>query len=116
MNRDPDGGRGTTIGILIDGLTELAEMLPEGMETPVKFGICDGSGIQFVDKSDLGHWGHASLEDAQVREWFVLLRGHVHPGENPGQYSPGVADDVDRELRDLTGGEDEGPRQDQEPE
>jgi hypothetical protein len=33
---------------------------------------------------------------------FVLLRGHLHPGEKPGQVLRGLAENVDAELRDLT--------------
>ena len=44
----------TTIRDLIDGLTELAGMLPEGFETRVELGVCDGEDLQLIEKVDLG--------------------------------------------------------------
>jgi hypothetical protein len=85
---------------LIDAITELATGLPDGMETAVELGICDGKDVQMVDKMDIDHW--AQLKNAKPVRRFILLRGHVHPGEDAGQKMPGVASDLDEELRQLT--------------
>ena len=71
----------TTIRDLMDGLTELAGMLPEGYETHVELGVCDGEDLQLIENVDLGHWALTPPEGPQIASWFVLLRGHVHPGE-----------------------------------
>jgi len=68
----------TTIRDLVDGLTELAGMLPEGFETRVELGVCDGEDLQLIENVDLDHWALMPPERPQVAERFVLLRGHVH--------------------------------------
>ena len=45
----------TTIRDVVDGLTELAGMLPEGLETRVELGVCDGEDLQLIENVDLGH-------------------------------------------------------------
>ena len=45
----------TTIRDVVDGLTELAAMLPEGLETRVELGVCDGEDLQLIENVDLGH-------------------------------------------------------------
>jgi hypothetical protein len=92
----------TTIRDLVDGLTELAGMLPEGFETRVELGVCDGEDLQLIENVDLGHWALMPPERPQVTERFVLLRGHVHPGERAGELLRGAASHVDQELRKLT--------------
>ena len=92
----------TTIRDVVDGLTELAAMLPEGLETRVELGVCDGEDLQLIENVDLGHWALMPPERPQVAERFVLLRGHVHPGERAGELLRGAASHVDQELRKLT--------------
>ncbi len=90
----------TTARELIDAITELAAGLPDGMETEVELGICDGKNVQMVDKMDIDHW--TQLKNGRPVRWFVLLRGHIHPGEKAGDFMPGLANDLDEELRQLT--------------
>jgi hypothetical protein len=92
----------TPIRDLVDGLTELARMLPEGFETRVELGVCDGEDLQLIENVDLDHWALMPPERPQVAERFVLLRGHVHPGKRAGELLRGAASHVDKELRDLT--------------
>ena len=92
----------TTIHDLVDGLTELAGMLPEGFETRVELGVCDGEDLQLIENVDLGHWALMPPEQPQAAEWFVLLRGHVHPGERAGELLRGAASHVDLELREFS--------------
>jgi hypothetical protein len=104
----------TTIRDLIDGLTELAGILPEGFETRVELGVCDGKDLQLIEKADLGHWALMPPEGPLIAGRFVLLRGHVHPGERAGELLRGAANDLDQELRELTDATgDPGPDDDQ---
>lgn len=91
-----------TIHDLVDGLTELAGMLPEGFETRVELGVYDGEDLQLIENVDLGHWALMPPERPQAAEWFVLLRGHVHPGERAGELLRGAASHVDLELREFS--------------
>jgi hypothetical protein len=100
----PEPSEITTIRYLIDGLLELAGMLPEGTDTPVELGICDGKDLQLIDQCDLGHWAKIPADGSGPPSgYFVLIRGHVHPGEKAGELMRGAASDADQELRDLTG-------------
>jgi hypothetical protein len=92
----------TTIRDLVDGLAELARMLPEGFETRVELGMCDGQDLQLIENVDLGHWALMPPEGPLIAGRFVLLRGHVHPGERVGELLRGAANDLDQELRELT--------------
>jgi hypothetical protein len=99
---DDDYREITTIGKLVADLTEYAGRLPNGAETEVQMAVCDGAGLQFVDSRDLSYWTFVPADGAGARSTFVMLRGHAHLGELPGQYSPGVSSDADAELRTLT--------------
>lgn len=94
----PDG-RPTTIREMIEALVELAEESPVGADTEVEFGICNGTDLQMVDKVDVSHFTH--VQDGEMPRVFVMFRGHVHPGEKPGQLLHDAVADVDEELRDL---------------
>lgn len=103
MSHDPPEFRVvTTIRDLVDGLTELADMLPQGFETRVELGVCDGEDLQLIENVDLDRWALMPPERAHMAEWFVLLRGHLHPGERAGELLHGAASHVDQELRELT--------------
>jgi hypothetical protein len=93
-----------TIRDIISRLEELARDLDDGVDTRFELGICDGGGAQIVDNVDLDQYQVMS-EGRQFTGQFVMLRGHVHPGEKPGEYLPGIASEADRELRELTEGD-----------
>lgn len=107
-NDDIESREITTLGKLIADLNEYARLLPEGTGTPVRLAVCDGNGMQFIDTKDLGYWTFMARDDPGTRHTFVLVRGHAHPGESPGQYSPGITAGADDELRKIAAeGEDE---------
>jgi len=96
----------TTIRYLVDGLLELAGTLPEGTDTPVELGVCDGSALQLIDQCDLHYWARMPADGSgPPGSYFVLIRGHIHPGEKAGELLRGAAADVDRELRELADGD-----------
>jgi hypothetical protein len=91
-----------TIRDLVDGLLELARELPLGMDTRLELGVCNGEDLQLVDKCDLDQWSLVSPgKEGSPAEHFVLLRGHVHPGERAGELLRDAASDADQELRKL---------------
>jgi hypothetical protein len=57
--------------------------------------------LQLIENVDLGHWALMPPERPHVAERFVLLRGHVHPGERASELLRGAASHVDQELREL---------------
>jgi hypothetical protein len=89
----------TTIRQAIEVLTELASTLPDGMETQVEFGLCNGVDLQMFDEIDVDHYTHVS--EGKPDRVFVMFRAHAHPGEEPGRQLRDATADVDEELRDL---------------
>ncbi len=55
---------------------------------------------------DLAYWTFVPRDEPGGRHTFVMVRGHVHPGETAGQYAPGVTAEADDELRKITRGDD----------
>jgi hypothetical protein len=92
----------TTIRELIDGLTEIAEMMPDRLDTELEIGVCNGEDLQIIEKVDVDHYAEMSADAPAVDRRFVMLRGHLHPGEKSGMLLRGVASDVDQEFRGLT--------------
>jgi hypothetical protein len=97
----PESRAVTTIRDLVDGLIELAGMLPQGFKTRVELGVCDGEDLQLIENIDLDRWASMPPERLQMAEWFVLLRGHLHPGERAGELLHRAASHVDQDLREL---------------
>ncbi|GAB3679376.1 hypothetical protein GCM10027589_49660 [Actinocorallia lasiicapitis] len=91
-----------TLRETIEMLTALADQSPDGLDTPVEFGICDATDLQMIDEIDLGIYQRISVRTSEVGT-YVMFRGHHHPGAVPGALLRGAAADVDDELRDLTG-------------
>jgi hypothetical protein len=97
-----------TIREFVEGLTELADLLPDGFDTPLELGICDGEDLQLLDRVDLGPWTEVTGESLEHRSVFALLRGHHHRDDpNPGRLLRRGAADADEELRKLTDDSDE---------
>jgi hypothetical protein len=94
-----------TVRQVIEALTEAASSLPQGLDSVIELGICDGHDLQLIDEMDVDFRLYVrSLEQPLVPErGTVLIRGHWHRGESPGGIQRGVASDVDEELRRLTG-------------
>jgi hypothetical protein len=103
MSTDDEQREITHLGKLIADLMEYADRLPDGAQTEVRMSVCDGSGMQFIDSRDLSYWTFMPSEGTGTRGTFVLLRGHAHRGELPGEYSAGIASDADAELQAITG-------------
>jgi hypothetical protein len=92
----------TTIRELIDGLIEGASVLEEGLDAAFSVAVCNGDDLQFINRVDIGHWTRPA-DDGSLQERFMLLRAHLHPGEEAGELSRGVAADADQVLREWTG-------------
>lgn len=91
----------TTLHELIVGLTDMAGDAPAGMETVVRFGVCDGKNLQMLDHVDLDFMTEVDEGGTPKAAPFAIFKAHHHPGETPGPLWPGVASDVDDELRAL---------------
>lgn len=90
-----------TIGELIEELRALGAYLPDGPDTPVQLGICDGQNLQMIEHVDVTYWEHRHTSSPTPSAYFALIRGHHHPGERAGELLRGAASDVDNELREL---------------
>ncbi|OLT12951.1 hypothetical protein BJF79_03360 [Actinomadura sp. CNU-125] len=90
----------TTIRTLVNMLTLMSSALPDGLETRVEFGICDGENLQMVDKVDLSDYTTVT-EDGREEETVVAFRGHAHPGQSPGRLLQGVTADADEQMHRL---------------
>lgn len=96
----------TTIRDLLNGLSELAAALPDGLDTPIEAGVCNGENLHLLDNVDVDHWERHADGPASSPEVFVLLRGHLHPNENrPERVLRGVAAGLDDELRQISDNE-----------
>ena len=93
-----------TLRQLVDMVTGMAAHQERGLDTPFRFGVCDGNDVSIVSMVDTQECERVSKEDARVVETFVAIRLHLH---GPGiERWKGVTNDVDEELRQLT--EEEG--------
>lgn len=100
---DTEEPLGATLRDLIDGLHRLARILDHGLDTPIKLGVCDGRNVQMIDRVDVDvQTFYARMPDGFAPgEESVVIRGHHHAGEVPGELGLGVVEDPDEELRSL---------------
>jgi hypothetical protein len=91
----------------IAAVTEIAEQLPDGLDSAIELAICDGSAQQFIDSVEVLYQAYVRTDDSADpdRRPQVVIVGHWHPGESPGRVQRGIAADADEELRKLTGGD-----------
>lgn len=85
------------LGKLIDGLVELARELPDGLDSEVVGGSCDGHGISLTGHLEVTtlSW---TMQDGRPKAPIGLVRVHAHgDGVN---YVPGVAERADNEMPD----------------
>jgi hypothetical protein len=100
----PEPSEIATIRDLVDALLEQARDLDKGLDTPMELGICDGTDLQLVDTVDLNCWSTVSSSGrGSPGGQFLILRGHIHPGEKAGKILRGAASHADEELREVTG-------------
>ncbi len=92
--------KGTVRGF-IETLTDVASYLPEGLDSAIELGICDGKDLQFIDAVDVNYWFEVATDLTQTGRRYVLIRGHWHGQESPGRVARGVSEDWDDELRKL---------------
>jgi hypothetical protein len=69
-----------TVRDLIAVLTEAATRLPAGLDTPVRFGICDGTDLHLLDDVDVDVYTVHPQDPADDPRHLLLARGHQHPG------------------------------------
>lgn len=69
-----------TVRELIKAFSEAAGDLPEGLDTAVRIGVCDGENLQLVASAEVDYWARISMDRSVPDQQFVLVRGHYHPG------------------------------------
>jgi hypothetical protein len=84
----------------IQRLTDAADNLPGGLDSPVELAICDGRDLQFIDRVDVGVW--TTVPENGPLQSYVLIRPHDHDGGGRGPRRRGAAAHADEELRWLT--------------
>jgi hypothetical protein len=84
----------------IQRLTDAADHLPGGLDSPVELAICDGRDLQFVDRVDVSVW--TTVPENGPLQSYVLIRPHDHDGGSRGRRTRGAAAHADEELRWLT--------------
>jgi hypothetical protein len=87
----------TTVREMVDALTAAAAELPNGLDTDVELGTCDGQALRLVESVDVSPW--AEVDGTGNAAPFVLLRTHAHPGDDAGELLRPVAAEADRHLR-----------------
>ena len=89
----------------IQRLTDAADNLPGGLDSPVELAVCDGKDLQFIDRVDVSVW--TTVPENGPLQSYVLIRPHDHDGSSRGPRRRGAAADADEELRWLTKGDDD---------
>jgi hypothetical protein len=94
----------TTVRAFIEKLTELAADLPNGLDSPVDLAICDGTDLVILEAVDMDVLSTIRTEEpvGEVTRQSVMVRGHNHAGDGPGEVYRGLVGHVDEELRKLT--------------
>jgi hypothetical protein len=90
-----------TVRGLITALTEAAGRLPDGLDTPFQFGICDGTDLHLITDVDMDVYTVHPEGPAGAVTHLLLARAHQHPGR-AGEVWRGVGAHADDELRRLT--------------
>lgn len=99
----PEQHNAVTVRHLITALTESASRLPAGLDTPIRFGLCDGTDLHLIADVDVDVYTALPKDPAGDTERFLLVRAHQHPGGPAGPVWRGAASHADDELRRLTG-------------
>ena len=96
-----------TVRELIEELTRAASSLPQGLDAVFELGICDGHDLQLINEIDIDFrvFFRTTTDPPVAERGTVLIRGHWHRGESPGELQHGVTSDVDDELREMTEGD-----------
>lgn len=89
-----------TVREFVDRLVEKANALPAGLESEIELAICDGSTMTLVERVDVGKWANVDQADGTQTRTFIVVRGHLHPDDEPATMRAATAD-VDDELRRL---------------
>ena len=89
-----------SVSEFIQRLTDAAEKLPNGLDSPIELAICDGRDLQFIRRVDVGVW--TTVPESGPLQSYVLIRPHAHPGDSSGIQIRGAAAHADEELRWLT--------------
>jgi hypothetical protein len=88
-----------TVREFIEWLIRAANNLPATLDSLIGLAICDGQGRQFIQNVEVTWEWLVNQETGENRPAGVLIVGHWHPGETPGEYRRAMAEGADEELR-----------------
>lgn len=93
-----------TVREFIERLIRAANNLPATLDSPIGLGICDRQGTQFVQNVEVTWEWLVNEATGERKPSGVLIIGHWHPGESPGEYRRTVTENADEELGRRTEG------------
>jgi hypothetical protein len=93
MSDDPQ----ITVGRLMAMLMTAAEDERFGLETPVKFGVCDAVNLQIIDHVELVEMFDVDRATLAPTDAWLMFKAHHHPGTKPGDFYPGAAAEIDQD-------------------
>jgi hypothetical protein len=102
---NPGADEGPTARKVLNALMEVSARLPEGLDSRLEVGVCDGTNLQLPDIFDITFYTRITASGSPRSAPAVLLKAHRHPGQNPGELMRGVTSDGDDELHRLIDGE-----------
>jgi hypothetical protein len=90
-----------TVREFIDALAAAAAELRDGLETEVELAVADGENMQMVGEVDIDYWAEVPADGSGGGRQFVLIRGHLRPGEDgkAPRRLRAVTADADEHLR-----------------
>ncbi|MPZ67093.1 MAG: hypothetical protein GEU83_16835 [Pseudonocardiaceae bacterium] len=68
----------------MEQLASVAERLPDGTDTELRVGLCDGGGLDVSRELEIDHFATVQ-PDGAVAEWFVMAKGHPHLDRDSGR-------------------------------
>lgn len=77
VSSDETGKTTWTVRELVDGLRFLASDLPDGIDTQIRIGVCDGDDLQTFKHLDVSECTFVRVESPETTR-FILLRAHDH--------------------------------------
>lgn len=89
------------ISEVIAQLQAIAQQLPEGTDTAVQIGRCDGSAVELTQVFEIDSLAEVSTADGTVGAVTVIIKSHPH-NDSAVQVYRGIAENADDAVRDWS--------------